>query len=101
MDDPRKVILHPLITEKSTRLIEQLNPKGVPRNAYSFKVSPRASKPEIRQAVQALFNVKVQAVNVLWKKGKRRSTRRGGVTRTPNWKKAFVTLKQGYKIELH
>ena len=100
MDDPRKVILLPVITEKSTELSEGENKKGEPRNAYTFKVARRASKPEIRQAVEAIFNVKVKSVNTLYRRSKLRRTRRGGQTRTSEWKKAIVTLRQGQKIEL-
>jgi large subunit ribosomal protein L23 len=100
MDDPRKVILLPVITEKSTQLAEGENAMGEPRIAYTFKVARRASKPEIRQAVEAIFNVKVKSVNTLYRRSKLRRTRRGGLTRTSEWKKAIVTLKQGHKIEL-
>jgi len=100
MDDPRKVILRPVITEKSTMLTERVNKNGQPQNAYTFKVDRRASKPEIRQAVEAIFRVKVLSVKTLWQRGKLRRTRRGGVTRQTNWKKAVVTLHEGHKIEL-
>jgi len=101
MDDPRKVILHPVITEKSTRLMEEPNPQGIVQNAYCFKVNPRSRKPEIREAIERIFNVKVKAVQIIWKRGKLRRTRRGGETRTPDWKKAIVTLREGYKIEFY
>ena len=101
MDDPRKVILHPVITEKSTRLMEEPNAQGVVQNAYCFKVNPGSRKPEIRQAVERIFNVKVKAVQTLWKHGKLRRTRKGGEMRTSDWKKAIVTLKEGYKIEFY
>jgi large subunit ribosomal protein L23 len=100
MDDPRKVILKPLVTEKSTELIERTNKKGEPQNAYSFHVARAARKPEIRQAVEAIFGVKVRAVKTLWQRGKSRRTRRGGTRRTPDWKKAIVTLAEGQRIEL-
>jgi large subunit ribosomal protein L23 len=99
--DPRKIILRPLITEKSTERIERLTPKGVPQNAYTFQVDRRAKKPEIREAVEAIFNVRVVSVNTQWQRGKIRRTRRGGVTHLPDWKKAVVTLRQGHKIELY
>ena len=101
MDDPRKIIIKPIITEKSTHLIERLTKKGVPQNSYSFKVARGATKPEIREAVQAVFGVKVRDVQTLWRRGKLRRTRRGGLTRLPDWKKAIVTLREGHKIELH
>jgi large subunit ribosomal protein L23 len=101
MPDPRQIILRPVVTEKSTDLIETVNRNGVPQNAYTFKVDRRATKPEIREAVEALFNVRVRSVNTIWQRGKIRRTRRGGVTHLPDWKKAVVTLVQGHKIELH
>ena len=100
MDDPRKVILLPVITEKSTQLMEDETPKGRPLNQYTFKVDRRATKIEVRQAVEAIFNVRVKSVNTLWRRSKQRRTRRGGRTQTSQWKKAIVTLQEGHKIEL-
>ena len=100
MDDPRKIILLPVVTEKSTHLIERTNAQGVPQNAYTFKVASHATKIEIRQAVEAIFGVKVQNVRTLWRRSKLRRNRRGGHTRTPEWKKAVVTLHEGQRIEL-
>ncbi len=100
MDDPRKVILQPLVTEKSTLLAERENKAGKPQNSYAFQVDKRARKPEIRQAVEAIFNVKVKSVKTLWRRGKQRRTKRGGATRLSDWKKAIVTLHEGHKIEL-
>jgi large subunit ribosomal protein L23 len=91
--DPRDVILEPVVSEKSYALIEQ--------NVYTFKVHPSASKPEIHDAVRAIFGVKVVKVNVLNRKGKvtraRRSNRTG---RKPDTKRALVTLAAGDRIEL-
>ena len=101
MNDPRKVIVEPVITEKSTHLIERLTKNGEPENAYTFKVDKKARKPEIRQAVEAIFNVKVKSVRTVWQRGKLRRGRRGGVSRTSDWKKAIVTLREGHKIELY
>ena len=100
MDDPRKVIMLPIVTEKSTQLIEAEKKNGEPQNSYTFKVARGASKPEIRQAVEAIFNVKVQSVNTLYRRSKLRRNRRGGTTRTAEWKKAIVTLREGHRIEL-
>ena len=99
MDDPRKIILLPVVTEKSTHLSERVNSKGEPQNAYTFHVERHATKIEIRQAVEAIFNVKVCAVRTLWRRGKLRRTRQGGSTWRPDWKKAVVTLREGHKIE--
>jgi large subunit ribosomal protein L23 len=101
MNDPRKVIIEPVVTEKSTELIERPNKQGEPENAYTFKVAKKARKPEIGQAVEAIFNVKVKSVRTLWRRGKVRRGRRGGTSHTPDWKKAVVTLQPGHRIELH
>jgi len=100
MDDPRKVILEPAVTEKSTHLAERENKKGEPQNAYVFHVARLATKIEIRQAIEAIFNVKVISVKTLWRRGKLRRTRKGGSTRLPDKKRAIVTLQAGHKIEL-
>jgi large subunit ribosomal protein L23 len=89
--DPRDVLRKPLITEKSTALIED--------NKYTFQVDPRANKTEIKQAVESIFNVKVEKVNTMNVKGRMKRVRniRG---RTPDTKKAIITLKKGDKIEI-
>ncbi len=91
MKDPRDVLRKPLITEKSTALIED--------NKYTFQVDPRANKTEIKQAVESIFNVKVEKVNTMNVKGRMKRVRniRG---RTPDTKKAIITLKKGDKIEI-
>lgn len=86
-----EVLRRPLITEKNTLLGEQ--------NKYCFEVATSANKPQIRQAVEALFNVQVADVNVSNVHGKmRRVGRSRGMTR--QWKKAVVTLKPGHRIDL-
>ena len=87
-----RIIERPLLTEKSTVL-------GDIRNQYFFKVDPRATKPEIRKAIGALFDVKVKRVNVIVMPGKLRRIQ-GRPGRTPPWKKAIVTLQAGQAIEL-
>ena len=93
MKDPRDVIIEPVVSEKSYALIEQ--------NVYTFKVNRDASKPEIHDAVEAIFNVKVVKVNTLNRKGKvsrvRRSNRTG---KRPDTKRALVTVAAGDRIEL-
>lgn len=88
MKNPHDIILKPLITEKSTALIEE--------NKYTFVVGKNANKIEIKRAVEELFDVKVRAVNTINMKGKQR---RVGVHRgyRPDWKKAVVTLQDGSK----
>jgi large subunit ribosomal protein L23 len=84
------VLQRPVITEKNTILQAQ--------NKYAFEVAKEATKPQIKQAVEKAFRVKVSGVNIVIVSGK---TRRIGrrVYNTPSWKKAFVTLRAGDKIE--
>jgi large subunit ribosomal protein L23 len=80
------------MTEKSMRLKDELN-------TVTFQVVPDANKVEIRQAVEAIFNVKVSSVRTSTVEGKlKRMGRHQG--RRPSWKKAVVTLAPGHKIEL-
>jgi len=93
MKDPRDIILAPVVSEKSYALIEQ----GV----YTFKVHPSASKPEIHDAVEAIWGVKVLNVNTLNRKGKTKRQRRSNKTgRKPDTKRAIVTLAAGDEIPL-
>ena len=88
MKDPRDIIIAPIVSEKSYDLIEE----GV----YTFQVAPSASKPEIRDAVEAIWGVEVLKVNTLNRKGKARRVR--GTNRmgsTANTKRAIVTLAAG------
>ena len=92
MKDPRQIVRRALITEKGARLREK-------NNIYFFEVATQANKIEIRQAVEAIFNVKVDAVRTLRVHGKpKRMGRYAG--HRPDWKKALVTLKKGQTIEL-
>jgi large subunit ribosomal protein L23 len=81
------------VTEKGTRQSEKLN-------QYTVVADPQASKPEIRQAVQELFKVKVIRVNTLNVRGKARHQRTPLAGNAPNWKKAIVTLRKEDKITL-
>jgi large subunit ribosomal protein L23 len=85
------VIVSPAITEKSTVASEQ--------NQVIFNVAKKASKPEIKAAVEALFGVKVTAVNTLVRKGKLKRFR-GTVGRQSDSKKAIVTLADGHSIDV-
>ena len=91
--DPRHydVIVAPHITEKATLLSEY--------NAVVFKVANAASKPEIKAAVEALFDVKVTNVNTLVQKGKAKKWR-GRPYRRSDIKKAVVTLAEGQSIDI-
>ena len=87
------VLVQPLLTEKITALREKTNTVG-------FIVHPDANRVQIKQAVEALLKVKVEKVNVLNIRGKvKRLGRFSG--RRSDWKKAFVTLKKGEKLEMY
>ena len=91
MKDPREVIIRPVVTEHSYDQMEN--------NVYTFEVANDSNKVEIRQAIEAIFNVSVVKVNTLNVKPKPKRVRyQVGQTRT--WKKAMVTLKEGDTIEL-
>ena len=87
----RDVILAPVVSEKSYSLLDN--------NTYTFQVHPRANKTEIRQAVEAIWNVRVVSVNTINRKGK---TKRFRLTegRRPDSKRAIVKLAEGDKIEI-
>lgn len=85
---------------KTVRLTEKGTRQGEKLNQYTVVADRRASKPEIRQAVQELFKVKVLRVNTLNVAGKLRRQRTHQAGQAPDWKKAIVTLKQGDKILL-
>jgi large subunit ribosomal protein L23 len=85
------VIVSPAITEKSTTASEH--------NQVIFNVTRKASKPEIKAAVEALFGVKVTAVNTLLRKGKVKRFR-GTIGRQSDVKKAIVTLADGHSIDV-
>ena len=89
--DPRQVIIRPIMTEKSMRLKED-------QNTVTFQVRPDANKVAIRHAVEAVFNVKVADVRTASFEGKlKRMGRHQG--RRPDWKKAIVTLRPGHTID--
>ncbi len=85
------VLRRPLITEKNTMLQAQ--------GKYVFEIAREANKPQVKQAVEKAFKVKVLAVNVMTVPPKTRRVGRRQVL-TQSWKKAIVTLKPGDKIEL-
>ncbi|ACX52617.1 MULTISPECIES: 50S ribosomal protein L23 [Ammonifex] len=89
--DVHDVLIKPVITEKSTALLQQ--------NKYTFIVHPKATKTDIKRAVETIFKVKVLKVNTMRVKGKVKRVRRA-VGRTPEVKKAIVTLQPGHKIEV-
>ena len=85
------IVLAPHITEKSTMLSET--------NAVVFKVAPKATKPEIKAAIEALFNVKVTNVNTIVSKGKTKRWK-GKPYQRSDVKKAIITLAEGNSIDV-
>jgi large subunit ribosomal protein L23 len=91
--EPYQVVLRPLITEKATHLSER-------HNAYTFEVNPLATKTEIKEAVEILFDVKVADVRTQNRRGKLRRHRLK-IGRMRNWKKAIVSLHSDYRIDFY
>jgi large subunit ribosomal protein L23 len=88
---PDQILRRPVVlTEKANRLRD--------RNQIVFEVSREANKIQIKEAVQAMFKVKVEAVNTSIVRGRERRMGRG-YAKTQNWKKAVVTLKEGSTID--
>jgi large subunit ribosomal protein L23 len=91
MRTPESVVVRPLLTEKGTRMRES-------ERKVLFEVAADASRTDVRRAVEALFNVKVEGVRTMVVRGKvRRLGRFVGVK--PNWKKAIVKLAEGQTID--
>jgi large subunit ribosomal protein L23 len=89
--DPRDVLVRPVISEKSYRLADD--------GKYTFIVRPGCNKTQIRQAVEAIFHVRVTGVNTVNRHGKRRRTRFGWGKR-PDTKRAIVSLAEGERIDI-
>ena len=94
MTDPFAILLKPVITEKATNLQAADEPQ------YTFRVRISANKNEIKKAVETAFKVKVKSVNTMRVKGKMRRVR-VQLGKRSDWKKAFVTLKKGARIEIY
>ena len=93
MKDPRDIIIQPVVSEKSYGLIEQ--------DVYTFQVHVDATKPEIHDAIEAIWGVKVLKVNTLNRKGKKTRARRVNKQGSkPDTKRAIVTLAAGDEIPL-
>lgn len=84
--NPRDIILAPVVSEKSYNLIDE--------GKYTFLVDPRSNKTEIKNAIEAIFDVKVTSVNTANRKGKIRRTRTG-LGKRKDTKRAIVTLREG------
>ncbi len=91
--DPRHydIILAPVVTEKATMASEH--------NKIVFKVASKATKPQIKEAIERLFDVKVKSVNTLVRKGKTKAFR-GNFGSQSNVKRAVVTLEEGHRIDV-
>jgi large subunit ribosomal protein L23 len=89
----QQIVQRPLVTERSMTLRDT-------QNKYMFKVHPRATKPQIRKAIEELFTVKVTGVATMNVVGKPKRLGRS-VGRRPAWKKAIVTVAQGQTIEIY
>jgi large subunit ribosomal protein L23 len=89
--DPRDIIIAPVVSEKSYGLLDE--------NKYTFIVRPDANKTQIKQAVQAVFGVKVTNVNTLNRQGKRKRTR-FGYGKRKDTKRAIVSLAEGERIDI-
>ena len=92
MPTKHETIVRPLITEKTSARFQE-------RGEYAFEVHPDASKPQIRQAIEELFGVKVTNVWTANQRGKEKRMGRS-MGRRPNWKKAIVTLREGDSIDV-
>lgn len=91
MRNPHEVLIRPIVTERSTGLMEE--------NKYTFKVDKNANKIEIKYAVETLFKVNVTDVKTMNVKGKlKRQGRTQGFT--PSWKKAIVTVQAGQRLPI-
>ncbi len=93
MNQPFDHVQTIILTEKATLLSEK-------HNQYTFRVSPRANKLDIKRAVEQLFKKTVTNVNTANFTGKKKRERTANFGRRANWKKAVVTLKDGEKIDL-
>ena len=90
--DNLNIIIKPLVTEKSTH-------QQATRNAYAFEVHASANKHQIKDAVQALYSVKVVDVRTMTRKGKARRSR-NKMVKTSDWKRAIVVLDENSRIDL-
>jgi len=91
--DPRDIVLRPVVSEKSYALLDE--------NVYTFVVAPDANKIEIKQAVEAIFNVKVTRISTLNRKGKLKRNRRSNTMgKRSNTKRALVKLAADDRIDI-
>lgn len=91
--DANRVLVQPLITEKSTALNSF--------NQYAFAVSTDTNKVEIKKAIQTIYNITPSKVRIINNLGKKRSSGRGRESKTKDWKKAIITLPPGKSIDIY
>ncbi|MBQ5367798.1 MAG: 50S ribosomal protein L23 [Thermoguttaceae bacterium] len=91
--EPYQVIIRPIVTEKAFH-------NSTARNTYTFEVHKLASKTDIKEAIETLYDVKVVSVNTQNRQGKKRRTRKG-VGETRSWKKAMVKLDDEHRLDLY
>ena len=91
LTDPRDILLAPVVSEKSYGLLDE--------NKYTFLVRPDSNKTQIKQAVEAVFGVKVVSVNTINRQGKRKRTR-FGYGKRKDTKRAIVSLAEGERIDI-
>ena len=93
MKSPYEILRRPVLTEKSMA--------GQQRNVYSFVVSPDATKPEVKHAIEKAFNVKVDRVRTVILKGKVKRQKNMVLDgKRKDVKKAYVTLKEGFRLDI-
>lgn len=92
MPDRFQTVVRPVVTEKSSAQYGALR-------EYTFETDPRATKPQIRDAIESMFGVRVTSVRTMQQRSKRR-TRGRSAGRRPRWKKALVRLAEGDTIEI-
>ena len=93
MRSPFVVIKKPVVTEKSMA--------NQQKSVYTFIVSPDATKPEVKQSVEKAFNVKVEEVRTVKVKGKYKRMKNQLLQgKRKDWKKAYVTLKEGFRLDI-
>ena len=91
--EPYQIIIRPIVTERG------FNNSSV-RNTYTFEVHKLASKTDIKEAIETLYDVKVVSVNTQNRQGKKRRTRKG-VGETRSWKKAMIKLDDEHRLDLY
>lgn len=91
--EPYQVIIRPIVTEKGVHISSS-------KNTYTFEVHKLASKTDIKNAIETLYDVKVVSVNTQNRQGKKRRTRKG-IGETRSWKKAMVKLDDEHRLDLY